>query len=96
MYALVLFLVVPVIVKIFAALGIGFLVFKNATDLLDGIRDYVDSNFQGVGSDIYDIFTILGVDSSMSIIFTAFTIKLTLESVNGAFKRLAWLADVGG
>lgn len=67
-------------VKIFAALGIGFLTFQGLTALLDAGLGYLQSAISGIGAELLQILAIAGVFEGMSIVASAMTSIAAIKS----------------
>lgn len=69
------------IVKIMAALGIGFLVFQGLDSLLSASLGFLSSAVGGISEDLYSILARIGVFKAFSIIASAMTTVASIKSV---------------
>jgi len=76
--------IVPLAVKLIAGLGFGFVVFQGLNLLLSETRLYVMEQFQNLPPEAWAMMAIARVDVAMSMIFSAYTVRLVLMGVNGA------------
>lgn len=73
--------------KILGALGIGYIIYEGFGILLDELHALVTSYFQLIPPEILSIFGLLGVDTAMNIIFTAYVTRFLINNVYNSFQK---------
>jgi hypothetical protein len=71
------------------ALGIGVVTYAGVGSLIDGLKAQSLSGFAGLPAELLGILAVLKVGESLSILFGALTIRLTLQGLtsSGTIKR---------
>lgn len=81
-------IIVPLLLKILIALGIGFAVFSGADLGIDAVSTYVQNQFAGVPAYALQLVAILQVDTYIAILLAAYAARFALQAVNGTLTRL--------
>lgn len=80
---LFLILVVPLVMKVLKALGIGVVSYVGINLVLDELKNYVVGQVSGAGSIVVQsILGIAGVDVAINMYFAAITTRLVLSGMN--------------
>lgn len=77
-----LLIVEPVISRIIAALGIGFVSYLGVQGLLTYLENQIASSLAGTSSDIVQILGLMGLGKAMSIVLSALSVRATLAGMN--------------
>jgi len=72
------------------ALGIGFITYNGVTILLTTLKNQVISSIGGIGGDALALIGYFWLDKGISIIFSAYTIVITMRLVNGSMKKMVF------
>lgn len=68
------------VVRIFGALGIGFLTYQGLTELLDTMLGHLTTAIGGIGSELLSILAIAGVFEGISVLSSAFVSIAAIKS----------------
>jgi len=86
--------VLPIVYKVLAALGIGFVAFVGIGQLLSGIETYVRSLLGQVPDKIFTILGMAQVDIAINIMFAALSARLAImmmdKLLNRPIRRMVW------
>lgn len=75
--------------RVLLALGIGYVAYSGMDVLLDTLQGQVQAYIGGAPSDVLAILSLLKVDSSVSIIFSAYAARLVIGGLtSGTVKRM--------
>jgi len=89
-------IVLPLVYRLFAGLGLGFVVFMGVGQLLSGIEGYVKSLFGQVPDKIFTILGMAQVDIAINIMFAALSARLAIMAMdkllNKPIRRMGWKA----
>ncbi|PID62212.1 MAG: hypothetical protein CSB44_03710 [Gammaproteobacteria bacterium] len=77
-------LIVPLVVKLMVALGVGFVTYTGMTALLDQTFILIEQNLQGVPTEVAQLLALANIDRYVSIIASAYGAKLLLSGLNSA------------
>lgn len=64
--------------KLIFALGIGFISFQGASSLVSSVQGYINAQMAGIGPIYLEAFNAFGFPQAMSMLFAAYTTKITL------------------
>lgn len=89
--------IVPWIINIFKAAGVGFVYYQLGSYALDNLFGYLKSTLDMLPPEVIIFLSLAKVDEAISIIFAAFAAKLTLKgftntSSTGKKKDMVWEA----
>lgn len=84
---LLLLLVISMVGRILAALGMGIIVYNGSTYLLEMFIGEIRNQFSATPSSVLQIITLFGIPESLSIILGAYTASIPLR----AFKKIGFL-----
>jgi hypothetical protein len=70
------------------ALGIGFVTYKGIDVGIAALKQSVISGMQSQSADIVGLLAFLWVDKAMTVIFSAFTVALSMKAIGGSIKRM--------
>lgn len=78
-YRVLMLLLENVFFKILLALGLSFATYKGLDGLFEIVKSEIISNFMNLDSVMLQILGILKIDKAITIIFSAYLIKITLS-----------------
>lgn len=81
-------LAVPMVVKVLAALGIGFATYTGADLLISSAETYVLNQFDNLPTDAYEILAMMGVITGIKMLFAAYVANLGVKTTLGALTRV--------
>lgn len=67
-----------IIVKLIAALGVGFLVYTGVDALLDSTLGSLQSQLSGAAANVLAVLGMLRIDQAITVVFSAMAARLTL------------------
>ena len=85
--------VVPLALKVLSALGIGTATYFGIWALFSWAKSYIFANIGGLPAEMVTFIGMLNIDVAINIIFSAFTIRLTISGINqgtDGMKRLVF------
>lgn len=74
----------PLAIKVLKSLGVGVVTFVGVGSLLTYISDSIKTNYLGAPAHVVQIMSLFGFDHALSIVITAFSIRLTLNGLDSA------------
>lgn len=75
--------------RVLISLGIGYVVYQGIDTTLDYVKGIVQTNLQGLPADVVAIASTCQVDTAVSILFSAITVRLLINGLqSGAMKRM--------
>jgi hypothetical protein len=84
---LLLLLVISMVGRILAALGMGIIVYNGSTALLEMFIGEIRNQFSSTPAAVLQIITLFGIPESLSIILGAYTASIPLQ----AFKKIGFI-----
>lgn len=81
-------IVVPLIVKVLLALGIGFVSYQGADFVVTAAQSAITSELGALPSDMFNILAMAGVDEGIKILFAGASASITIRVTFGAFTKL--------
>lgn len=87
------------IFKVFAALGIGYVVMTGVGSLLDGILAEIQGLSGGLDANSIAILGMLRIDDAISVIFAAVAVRISLKTFGvsgGPIRQLVFGKPAGG
>lgn len=78
---------VQLVVKILVSLGIGITSYSGFNLLTDNITNGVVNNINSLPPEMLQLFGLAKVDVAITIIISAYAVRLSLELTNGAIKK---------
>jgi hypothetical protein len=78
------------VAKILTTLGIGVVTFTGLTALLNNLKAAVFARASGVSADLAGILGLLQIDTCVSIILSAYAIRISLVAVNGTLSKVTF------
>lgn len=82
MFAWVLAAIAPIVKRVLAALGVGWVTFTALTALVDQVKSSVLSSWGAMPADILAIATMSGFGTAFGIILGAFAYKASLSAIS--------------
>lgn len=70
---------VKIVFRVFAALGIGIIVYKGGTALVEALQTKIGSNFGGLPADILQIFGLMKIDVAITMILSAYIFGVVIN-----------------
>lgn len=97
-WAVFAFLIIPLIIRILYAIGIGFVTYTGITALLNMISNFFQNSLGGVSLELLQVIGLLNIDRAFTVIMSAITIRATLKGLQaaGALPTLNWAPGGGG
>jgi hypothetical protein len=80
----------PLVVKLLAALGIGFLTYEGADLAIGAVGDYVESQLSGLPAYALSLVGMLQMDTAISMILAAYSARFAVQAVSGALTKVSW------
>ena len=77
-----------IVVNVLKAIGFGLISFTGMTLALNQLESWVWSNYNGLGSDLFQVLSLLDVDTGVSMVFTAYTTRFSISRVYGAVHQV--------
>lgn len=74
--------------RVLIALGIGFVTYKGIDVGVEALKQSVISGVQSQSADIVGLLGYLWVDKALTVIFSAFTVALSMKAIGGSVKRM--------
>jgi hypothetical protein len=84
---ILLLIVISMVGRILAALGMGIITYNGSTILLEMFIGEIRNQFSATPSAVLQIITLFGIPESLSIILGAYTASIPLH----AFKKIGFL-----
>jgi hypothetical protein len=79
---------VPLAIKILAGLGIGFVVFQGADQLVSLADSYIMSNFNNLPASMLAIAQMAGFADGLQMILAAYAAQVTIMVTTGALTKV--------
>lgn len=83
-------LVPALVAKIILALGVGVVSYTGMSALLNNLQSAVMNNAGSVSADVAAYLGLAGVDTCISMMMSALSIRLTLLTVNGVINKVTF------
>lgn len=83
-------LVVSLVVRVLGALGIAFVTYQGVQIVTDTLMPAMQQQFGYLPPRLADMFVMLGIDSAMTIIFSAYMAVLTIKLTAGTLSGIAY------
>lgn len=82
----------PLVIRVLAAIGLGVATYGGIKTLVDELLALVQSSINAVGADILQWVGFFRVDQFMTIVFSAFVVRLVFMGMTatGAISRMQW------
>lgn len=81
-------IIVPLVVKLLVALGVGFVSYQGAEFIITSAQASINTEFGQLPNDMFSILAMAGVDEGIKIMFAGATASITLRVTLGAFTRM--------
>lgn len=81
-------IIVPLVVSLMTALGIGIVTYTGMSFALDSAETYIASQFAGLPSDMYSVMQMAGFDQGIAILFAGYGAAITIRTTMGAFTKI--------
>lgn len=86
-WAFILATVVPIVIHVLKALGIGIIVYSGADFVITTAESYVFSNYDSLPANMWTMFTLAGIDAGIKILFSAYAANIAIRASTGSFKK---------
>ena len=73
-----------IVVNVLKAIGFGLISFTGMTLALNQLESWVFANYNGLSSDLFQMLSILDIDTGISMVFTAYTTRFSIARIYGA------------
>ena len=86
-------IIVPLVVKVFLALGVGFVTYTGAQLLIDTVLTELQTQFASAAFDsMRSLFAYMNVDKAITMMVSAITIRATLRGLQagGSLRKLSF------
>lgn len=80
--------IVPLTVKVFTALGIGFVTFQGADQLVQLADTYIQANFNALPAKALAIAEMAGFADGLQIVLSAYAAQIGIMATSGALTRI--------
>ena len=80
--------IVPLVVKVLTALGIGFVTYTGADFILTEGKNYILANYNSMPAEMLAILTKAGFLQGLNILFAAWAAAIAVKVTMGAFTKL--------
>lgn len=77
-------IIVPLVVKVLVAFGIGFATYTGVGALLDFALSEIQTTMSALPVQVLTMMSLAGVDKFVTIIFSAYTARLTIAGMTAA------------
>jgi hypothetical protein len=84
------FAIVPIIVKVAISLGVGVVVFTGVSAASDAAFSYIVDQTNDLTADVLAFFAIMNLDKYITMIFGAYSAKLTIQGMTAAGTFNKW------
>lgn len=74
--------------RVLIALGIGFVTYKGIDVGVAALKQSVISGVQSQSADIVGLLGFLWVDKALTVVFSAFTVALSMKAIGGSVKKM--------
>lgn len=74
--------IVPIVVKLLIALGVGFVTFQGIDLAFDGLRGLVLDYFEALDTYVFSFLVLMGFDQFIGLIFSAMSTGLVLKGMD--------------
>jgi hypothetical protein len=74
--------------RLLIALGIGFVTYKGIDVGVAALKQSVISGVQSQSADIVGLLGFLWVDKALTVVFSAFTVALSMKAIGGSVKKM--------
>jgi Protein of unknown function (DUF2523) len=88
-WATLLTVIVPLVVRVLAALGIGYVTITGLTALTDTGQAYIMANYHGIPSAALGLADIAGGTDALNIIFGSYAASIAIKTAMGVFSRFS-------
>lgn len=78
--------IVPIITRIFVALGVGFVTFTGFSLLFDQAESMITDSFNGMPANMLAMMQLARVDDAAGLVLSAISIKITWKLFQGSLK----------
>lgn len=82
-FAFIAFTVVPIVISVFRALGIGLITYIGIEYGLDAAETFIFSRFDALPIDLYKLLALGGFRTGFQILFSAMTASLAFKALAG-------------
>jgi hypothetical protein len=86
-------IIVPLVVKVLAAFGVGFITYTGINLLLDSVLSAIQANFASIGfTAVANLLAYMNVDIAITMMISAITMRATLRGLQagGDLKKLGF------
>lgn len=74
---------VPIALKILAAIGIGYATYTGMTNVLEYALSTIETLFMGIPADMLTIIAMTNIDKYVTMVFSAYTMRMLIAGVSG-------------
>ncbi|MRW85269.1 DUF2523 domain-containing protein [Pseudoduganella sp. FT26W] len=74
--------------RVLIALGLGFVTYKGIDIGVAALKQSVISGVQSQSADIVGLLGFLWVDKALTVVFSAFTVALSMKAIGGSVKKM--------
>jgi hypothetical protein len=78
----------PAVGRMLLALGISAITYTGVSAGLTALEQMAIAKFQGLPSDVLNLMSLLGIDVAITIIFSAYSFKISLRATGGVIKKM--------
>lgn len=81
--------IVPLAIKVFAALGIGFATYTGVDFIISQAEAEIFANYNGLPADLYQVLNLMGFHTGLKIMFAGWAAYISVKAASGTITRLA-------
>ena len=78
-----------IIFEVLKMLGIGLVTFTGVKLAISELESWVFGQFQGISSDVFSLLVILGIDTGIAMVFSAYAVRATVSALVSS-TRMVW------
>lgn len=75
------------VMQVLISLGVSVVTYQGMDSAITWAKSQALSSIQGLPADMIALMAFMGVGQAINIIFSAMVMRMTLQGINGAFKR---------
>lgn len=88
-WAFIVTIIVPLLVKLLVALGVGFITYTGIDIAAGNVQTFIENQFSGVPGYMLQLIGILQLDTAISMVIAAYAASFSVRAVSGSLTRLS-------
>ncbi|SCZ52954.1 DUF2523 domain-containing protein [Thiohalomonas denitrificans] len=89
-------LIAPLVYKVVAALGLGFVTYLGLSYVMDELMSYMQGALSGLPSEMLAMVALLKIDQAIALIVSAFSVRAAISGWSGGKKTGSVWQPPGG